>query len=128
LGRSPFTTVIETLLESPLGEVNFTETVPDEIGPIESEPKVTDTANSVASNVLATGVPPTTRAVSPVVGDEASIVVPAAMGLRRTVLLSATVREKVPPEFAMPVVDPEYQGPERPGMVNSPVFEGKDPV
>jgi hypothetical protein len=103
--RTPFWTGMATEEVSPLGDLNATEIRPDVV--VASKVKLKPAKD--ASEVLATGEPPSSSTVRPVVVVEAVISVPAAIGLRRVSLASATMRVRAPEATAPKSVDPVYQ-------------------
>ena len=92
---------VDTVVASPLGEVNVRSTTPELVAPSNLKAMLT----KEASEVLGTGDPPSRFTFRPWVEVEAVMVVPAAMGLSLTGLASATNRGSKP---ASP--PPAYQG------------------
>jgi hypothetical protein len=99
-GRLPFTTGMATEDVPPLGDLKATVISPEVV----AASKVKLKPAKDASEVLGTGEPPFKVTVSPVVVVEAVISVPAAIGLRRLLLASATIRVKAPE-----ATEPVYQ-------------------
>jgi hypothetical protein len=99
-GRLPFTTGMPTEEVVPLGDLKATVIRPAVV----PASKVKLRPANEALEVLGTGEPPSSITVRPVVVVEAVTSVPAAIGLRRLLLASATIKVK-----ASDALEPVYQ-------------------